>query len=61
VKTSELRDKTPDELRRHEADLRKELFNLRFQAVMGNLANPARVRQVRREVARVKTVLGEKA
>ena len=61
MKTSELRDKTPDELRRHEADLRKELFNLRFQAVMGNLANPARVRQVRREVARVKTVLGEKA
>ena len=61
MKTAELRDKTPDELRRHEADLRKELFNLRFQAVMGNLANPARVRQVRREVARVKTVLGEKA
>jgi large subunit ribosomal protein L29 len=60
VKTSELRDKTPDELLRHEADLRKELFNLRFQAVMGNLANPARVGRVRREIARVLTVLGEK-
>jgi len=61
VKTSELRTQDESALRRHEADLRKELFNLRFQAVMGNLGNPARVGQVRREIARVLTVINEKA
>jgi large subunit ribosomal protein L29 len=61
VKTVELREKDEAALRRQEADLRKELFNLRFQAVMGNLSNPARVGQVRREIARVLTVINEKA
>jgi len=61
VKTVELRDKDAAALRRQEADLRKELFNLRFQAVMGNLSNPARVGEVRREIARVLTVINEKA
>jgi len=61
VKLAEIRDKDADGLTKHEAELRKELFNLRFQAVMGTLANPARVRQVRREIARVRTVMNEKA
>ncbi len=57
----DMRGKETDALLKHEADLRKELFNLRFQAAMGNLANPSRVSQVRREVARVITVMKQKA
>ncbi|MEM6375968.1 MAG: 50S ribosomal protein L29 [Pseudomonadota bacterium] len=57
----ELRDKTPDQLREELANLKKEQFNLRFQAASGALENPARIATVRRNVARVKTVLNEKA
>ncbi|SMX46581.1 50S ribosomal protein L29 [Maliponia aquimaris] len=57
----ELRDKTPDELRDMLVQLKKEAFNLRFQQATAQLENSARVRQVRRDVARVKTVLNEKA
>ncbi|KUF12522.1 50S ribosomal protein L29 [Pseudoponticoccus marisrubri] len=57
----ELRDKTPDELRDALVQLKKEAFNLRFQAATGQSENTARMRQVRRDVARVKTVLNEKA
>ena len=57
----ELRDKTPDELRDQLVQLKKEAFNLRFQAATGQMENTARRRQVRRDVARVKTVLNEKA
>lgn len=57
----ELRDKTPDELRDQLVQLKKEAFNLRFQAATGQMENTARMRQVRRDVARVKTVLNEKA
>ncbi len=57
----ELRDKTPDQLREELANLKKEQFNLRFQAATGALENPARIKTVRRDVARVKTVLTEKA
>ncbi|MDQ7080474.1 MAG: 50S ribosomal protein L29 [Paracoccaceae bacterium] len=58
---AELRDKTPDQLRDELANLKKEAFNLRFQAATGALENTARMRQVRRDVARVMTVLNEKA
>ncbi len=58
---SELRGKSPDELRKQLEDLRKEAFNLRFQAATGQLENTARMRLVRRDAARVKTILNEKA
>ncbi|MEL6620872.1 MAG: 50S ribosomal protein L29 [Pseudomonadota bacterium] len=61
MNAQELRDKTPDQLRDELANLKKEAFNLRFQAATGALENPARMRQVRRDVARVNTILGEKA
>ncbi len=57
----DLRDKTPDQLREELANLKKESFNLRFQQATGSLENPARMRQVRRDAARVKTILNEKA
>ncbi len=57
----ELRDKTPDELRTQLESLKKEAFNLRFQKATGAIENTARIRQVRRDVARVKTVLNQKA
>ena len=61
MKAAELRDKTPDQLREQLDGLKKESFNLRFQAATGQLENTARKRQVRRDAARVKTVMNEKA
>ncbi|MGC6484160.1 MAG: 50S ribosomal protein L29 [Candidatus Puniceispirillales bacterium] len=61
VKAQDLRAKTPDELKTQLIDLKKEAYNLRFQGATGQLENPARMRVVRREIARVKTVLAEKA
>jgi large subunit ribosomal protein L29 len=61
MKAEELRDKTPDQLREELESLKKESFNLRFQAATGQLENTARKRQVRRNAARVKTILNEKA
>lgn len=58
---NELREKTPDQLRDDLAGLKKEAFNLRFQQATGQLENTARMRQVRRDTARVMTVLNEKA
>ena len=58
---TELRSKTPDQLREQLLALKKEAFNLRFQQATNQLENTARMRAVRREVARVKTVLNEKA
>ena len=57
----ELRDKTPDQIREELANLKKEAFNLRFQQATSQLENTARMRSVRRDVARVKTVLNQKA
>jgi large subunit ribosomal protein L29 len=57
----ELRDKTPDQLRDQLVALKKEAFNLRFQQATGQLESTARMRSVRRDVARVKTILNEKA
>jgi len=57
VKASDLRTKTVDELTDSLMGLRKERFNLRFQKASGQLENTARVRQVRRDIARLKTIL----
>ena len=57
----ELRTKTPDQLRDQLLALKKEAFNLRFRKATNQLENTARVREVRRDVARVKTVLNEMA
>jgi large subunit ribosomal protein L29 len=59
VKASDLRGQTADQLREQLTQLRKERFNLRFQKATGQLENVGRVRQVRRDIARVLTVLGE--
>ncbi len=61
MNATELNDKSPEELRDALAELKKESFNLRFQQASGALENTARVRQVRRDAARVKTVLNQKA
>ncbi|MCC1494118.1 50S ribosomal protein L29 [Cognatishimia sp. F0-27] len=61
MNASELRDKTPDELRDQLVQLKKEAFNLRFQQASGQMESTARMRAVRRDVARVKTILNEKA
>jgi large subunit ribosomal protein L29 len=60
MKSKEVRDLTDDELRQKETDLEEELFNLRFQFFTGQLDNTARLTAVRRDVARVKTVLRER-
>ena len=58
---SDLRAKSDDQLTADLADLKKEAFNLRFQAATNQLERPARIKEVRRDIARIKTVLGEKA
>lgn len=57
----ELRSKTPDQLQDQLVALKKEAFNLRFQQATGQLENTARMRLVRRDVARVRTILNQKA
>ena len=59
MNAQELRDKTPDQLREHLATLKKESFNLRFQQATGQLENTARMRKVKRDTARVLTVLNQ--
>ncbi|MEM9523170.1 MAG: 50S ribosomal protein L29 [Pseudomonadota bacterium] len=61
MEASELRDKTPDQLRDQLAELKKESFNLRFQQATSQLESTARMRTVRRDIARVLTILNEKA
>ena len=61
MKAADLRDKTPDQLRDQLASLKKEAFNLRFQKATGQLENTARMQVVRRDAARVKTILNQKA
>jgi large subunit ribosomal protein L29 len=61
MKAAELRGKTPDQLRDQLASLKKEAFNLRFQKATGQLESTARMKAVRRDAARVKTILNQKA
>lgn len=60
MKPSELRAMTIDELRQKESDLRRELFNLRFQQATGEIVNPRRIRTVKKEIARILTIITEK-
>ena len=59
MNAQDLRDKTPDQLREQLASLKKESFNLRFQQATGQLENTARMRKVKRDTARVLTVLNQ--
>ena len=61
MKPADMRTQTPDQLTEQMEALGKEIFNLRFQRASGQLENTARVRQVRRDIARIKTVLGERS
>jgi large subunit ribosomal protein L29 len=55
-----LRDKSVDELRNRERDLREQLFKLRFQKATGRVENPMKMRQVRREIAQIQTLINER-
>jgi large subunit ribosomal protein L29 len=59
MKATELRARTRDQLSDQLLQLKKEQFNLRFQKATGQLENTARVREVRRDIARIKTILGQ--
>ena len=60
MKAEDVRAKSDDELKEQLLDLRKEAFNLRFQRASGQLENTARVRHVRRDIGRIKTILNER-
>ena len=60
MKAAELREGTMEELERKEQDLRRELFNLRFQQATGEIENPMRLRAIKKDIARVLTVAREK-
>ncbi|MGC8778006.1 MAG: 50S ribosomal protein L29 [Candidatus Caldatribacteriaceae bacterium] len=60
MRASELRNLTNEELNQKMKDLRTELFNLRLQTITGQLANPQRIRTVKRDIARIKTILKER-
>ncbi len=61
MKASDIRSKTQDELTDDLTSLKKEQFNLRFQKATGQLEKTARVREVRRDIARIKTIAAQKA
>ncbi len=60
MKASEIKELSSEELKSKLSDLDKERFNLRFQLAMGDIENPIRIRDVKRDIARIKTVLREK-
>jgi large subunit ribosomal protein L29 len=60
MKAAELREGTVEELERKEQDLRRELFNLRFQQATGEIENPMRIRAIKKDIARVLTIAREK-
>jgi large subunit ribosomal protein L29 len=59
MKASEIRDMNLDEMHRKVSDLKEELFNLRFQHEIGQLENPQRMKQAKRDIARLKTIIKE--
>jgi large subunit ribosomal protein L29 len=61
AKTEDLRAKSDDQLVAELGDLKREAFNLRFQAATNQLERPARIKEVRRDIARIKTLQGERA
>ncbi len=60
MKPEDIRGKSPDEMKADLIGLRKESFNLRFQVANGQLENTARIREVRRDIARIKTIMRAK-
>jgi len=60
MKARELRDKSIQELRNTEQELKEQLFKLRFQKATGQIENPVKIRLVRKDIARVQTVLSER-
>lgn len=60
MKAKELRNLSPEELKNKEEELSQEYFNLRFQASSGQLQNSGRLREIRRDLARIKTIYREK-
>ncbi len=61
MKANQLREKSVDELQTRERELSEQLYKLRFQRATGRMEAPSKVKQVRREIARIKTLQGEKA
>ncbi|MDL2259189.1 50S ribosomal protein L29 [Eubacteriales bacterium OttesenSCG-928-K08] len=60
MKTNKFREMTTEELNTQERELKTELFNLRFQLATGQLANPQRVKECKKDIARVKTLIRER-
>ncbi len=61
MNAAKLRDKSATELETRERELSEQLYKLRFQRATGRMESPAKMREVRREIARIKTLLGEKS
>ena len=61
MNVKEIRDLSNEELEKEEASLREELYGLRFAQATGSLENPARIRDIRKTIARIKTVMTERA
>ena len=59
MKAKEIRERSDDELRKALGDLEEQLFKLRFQKSTGQIENPQKIREVRKDIARVQTVLNE--
>jgi len=59
MKASQLRDMTRDDLLQEESDLREQLFRLRFQTATGQLESANRIKSVRKDIARIQTILRE--
>ena len=59
MKASEIRDMNLDEMQTKVSDLKEELFNLRFQHEIGQLENPQRMKQTKKDIARIKTIIKE--
>lgn len=60
MKVNEIRDLTTEEIIKKITDAKEELFNLRFQQATGNLEKPSRLRELRKQVARMKTIIRER-
>lgn len=61
MRATELREVSEEELNKKETDMRRELFNLRFQQATGEIENPMRIRALRKDIARILTVMSEKS
>ena len=61
MRITELRNKSLDELHTRERELSEQLYKLRFQRATGRIETPSKIREVKKEIARIKTLLGERA